>query len=227
VARLRDAFERHEPGLLAWEPTWGETFAVIRERRELYQDCFILLSSGPYSGVAAADLGLSSDEWNRLSITIRLEHECAHYFTRRLCGAMGASLLDELIADYAGITAAIERFRAEWFLRFLGLEDARGYRPGGRLESYRGTPPLSDGAFVVLQRVVRCVAATLEAVDALVRVRRQSAVSWARMTLTLASTTLEELAAAGAVDRVCARYRATVTRRADRPTHGMASHVPS
>ena len=83
---------------------------------------------------------------------IRRDHECAHYFTRRLFGSMRNNLLDELIADYAGISAAAGRFRAAWFLRFLGLEPAGHDRPGGRLDIYRGDPPLSDGAFAVLQR---------------------------------------------------------------------------
>ncbi len=76
---------------------------------------------------------------------------------------MRNSLLDELIADWAGITAAAGRFRADWFLRFMGLEEEGRYRAGGRLENYRGKPPLSDGAFKVLQSLVRNAARKLEA----------------------------------------------------------------
>lgn len=46
-------------------------------------------------------------------------------------------MLDELIADYAGIVAAWGRYRADWFLRFVGLEDYPRYREGGRLQNYR------------------------------------------------------------------------------------------
>src|SRR5262249_18047678 len=131
--------------------SWGEELARLKERRELYQDRFILLSDGPYSAVPAAELGLDEPAWREVSLALRRDHECAHYFTRRLFGAMRNNLLDELIADYAGMVAAIGRFRADWFLRFLGLEAFPRFRPSGRLALYRGEPPLSPGAFRVLQ----------------------------------------------------------------------------
>jgi hypothetical protein len=130
-------------------------------RKELYQDRFIILSAGPYSATPADDVGMPPDAWAAASHTIRLEHECAHYFTRRVFGSMRNSLLDELIADHAGIVAAAGRFRADWLLRFLGVDDPRGFRAGGRLQNYRGSPALSDGAFVVLQSLVRAAAASL------------------------------------------------------------------
>ncbi|HVG09669.1 MAG TPA: hypothetical protein VNM67_18355, partial [Thermoanaerobaculia bacterium] len=129
--------------------------------KELYQDRFILLSDGPYSAVPAADLGLGDEEWKELSLAIRRDHECAHYFTRRLFGSMRNHAHDELMADWAGLVAATGRFRADWFLRFLGLEDYPRYRAGGRLEIYRGD--LSDEAFSVLQGLVRVAALNLEA----------------------------------------------------------------
>lgn len=165
VARLRERFERGELDADG-AADWSAAFAWVRERRELYQDRVVLLSTGPYSGVPAAEMGMDGGEWRRTSLAIRLEHECAHYFTRRVLGSMQNALLDELIADYAGIAAAAGRFRADWFLRFLGLEGAEGFREGRRLANYRGRPPLSDGAFAVLQRLVRRVAVVVERVDA-------------------------------------------------------------
>jgi len=135
-------------------------------RKELYQDRFILLSDGPYSAVPAGTLGLDDDVWRELSLLLRRDHECAHYLTRRIFGSMRNNLHDELIADYAGITAAAGRYRAAWFLRFLGLEGFPAYRPGGRLDLYRGDPPLSGGAFQQLQEMVYEVAATVERFDA-------------------------------------------------------------
>jgi hypothetical protein len=197
VARLRAAFERG--ALEAGEArTWAEAFPLLRERRELYQDAFILLSAGPYSGVPAGEMGMDAEAWRRLSVVIRREHECAHYFTRRVLGSMGGRLLDELMADYAGIAAAAGRFRADWFLRFMGLEHPADYRAGGRLESYRGT--LSDDAFRVLQALVRRAAATLEAVDSTRDAEDGGAAGRTRMLLALAGFTLEELAAPDAAD---------------------------
>jgi hypothetical protein len=156
-------------------------------RKEDYQDRFILLSEGPYSGVSAEAMGLPDPEWRRLSLIIRREHECAHYFTRRVFSSMRNHPLDELIADYCGIYAATGSFRADWFLRFIGLENFPEYREGGRLQNYRGDPPLSDGAFAILQRVIARAAENLERVNRPPDARFLTAVS---------RFTLEELASA-------------------------------
>lgn len=154
--------------------------------KELYQDRFILLSDGPYSAVPATDLGLGEDEWKEISLAIRRDHECAHYFTRRLFGSMRNHAHDELMADWAGLVAATGSFRADWFLRFLGLEDYPRYRAGGRLEIYRGD--LSDEAFAALQGLIRSAAFNLEAF------RAETLEERARMLTALASLRLDELA---------------------------------
>ena len=158
----------------------GEDFARIMPHRELYQDRFILLSDGPYSAVPAAELGLDEAAWRAMSLVIRREHECTHYFTRRLFGSMRNNLLDELIADYAGITAALGHFRADWCLRFLTA----------RLEIYRGKPPLSDGAFRHLPALLKAAAENLERFDADLDLRLDPPARIAA----LASLRLEDLA---------------------------------
>lgn len=164
IRQLRRDWEALDPEVRA-TPTWSEEFARIRSRKELYQDRLILLSDGPYSAVPAAELGLGEDEWREMSLVLRREHECTHYFTRRYYGSMRNHVLDELIADYMGIVAACGRYRADWFLRFVGLESFPRYRPGARLDIYRGAPPLSDGAFAVLHTLVRDAATHLERFD--------------------------------------------------------------
>lgn len=165
VRELRRRWEALDPAQRE-SATWSEEFSRIVPRRELYQDRFILLSNGPYSAVPAADLGLGDEEWREISLAIRRDHECAHYLTRRLFGSMRNNALDELIADYAGLVGALGRYRADWFLRFLGLEDPSRYREGARLDIYRGDPPLSEGAFRVLQTLARAAAANVERFDA-------------------------------------------------------------
>jgi len=173
--------------------TWPEQFRRLQEQRDLYQDRFILLSDGPYSAVPAADLGLGEAEWREASLLIRRDHECAHYLTRRLFGSMRNNVLDELIADYAGITAALGAYRAAWFLRFVGLEDFPRYREGARLDLYRGTPPLSDGAFRILHALIEAAARNLERFDA--RHPASGPGSRALTLAALASLRLEDLAA--------------------------------
>lgn len=168
----------------------GMEIEEILPRKELYQDRFILLSDGPYSAVPAADLGLDENEWREISLAIRRDHECAHYFTRRLFGSMRNHAQDELMADWAGLAAATGRFRADWFLRFLGLEEYPLYRRGGRLDLYRGD--LSDEAFTLLHAVVHSAAHNLESFDAPTGTLEDRA----RMLAALASLRLDELASA-------------------------------
>lgn len=209
VASLRRAWgaDSPTPSPVEWAERWRE---IVREP-SLYQDRFIILSSGPYSGASAADVGLSDEEWARCSITLRLEHECTHYFTRRVLGAMRNRLADELIADAMGIVAATGRFRADWLLRFLGLEHYPTFRPGGRLEEYRGNLALNSGSFRVLCSAAQQCARNLEAIDQLrppwTRSPDSSA-DKAEMILALAAIGLEGLAAPSAVDLYLAARRA-------------------
>lgn len=214
VAALRRRWEAGEVDA-GGPASWAEAFAVLRERRELYQDRFILLSTGPYSGVPAERMGLPEDAWRQASLVIRREHECAHYLTRRVLGSMRNNLLDELMADYAGIVAAAGRYRADWFLRFMGLEDEDGCRASGRLWNYRGEPALSGGAFAVLQRLVRAAAARLEAVDATLDPALRTPTGRARVLLALASLTLEEMTAPDAEARLRERLESATEPAAD------------
>ena len=199
IGELRRAWEALEPSARE-TAAWNGEFQRIQGRRELYQDRFILLSDGPYSAVPAADLGLEDEEWRVLSLAIRRDHECTHYFTRRLFGSMRNNALDELIADWAGLTGATGRFQAAWFLRFMGLEDHPRFRPGARLEIYRGDPPLSDGAFRVLQRLLVAAAGNLERLDARLAEIPRTPAGRALAIAALASLRLEDLASENAED---------------------------
>jgi hypothetical protein len=192
VRGLRAEWERKHPG--AGEAAWRAAFREIAAQKERYQDRFILLSRGPYSGVPAADVGLPEDEWLARSLVIRLEHECAHYFTRRVLGSMRNSLHDELIADFAGIVSAEGRYRADWFTRFMGVEEPGRFRPGGRMENYRGDRPLSDGAFAVLRSLLRDAAAGVEDAERAGLLPWGSHAERARTLLALSRVTLEEMA---------------------------------
>ncbi len=209
VRALRREWEARPRGA-GDSPTWEEAFERLRERKELYQDRLILLSDGPYSGVPAAELGLAEDDWRRLSLVLRREHECTHYFTRRAYGSMQNHLLDELLADYAGIAAAAGSFRADWLLRFLGLAGP-GETRSRRFDIYRGTPPLADGAFRALERVAAWAAANLEACErAIWPAGPPGAAERAAMVQAAAVLGLDELAAPGGAERLeraCAAIR--------------------
>jgi hypothetical protein len=191
--RIRTLRSAYEAAGLPQGP-WAEEFQRIRLQKELYQDRFVILSRGPYSGVAAADLALEEQEWLSISLSLRREHECAHYLTRRVFASMRNNLIDELIADYWAITTTLGGFRADWLLRFFGLEDFPSYREGGRLQNYRGDPPLTDGAFLILQRLVRNAAENLAQFDRLCAGELRKAQVQPLLFLALTRLTVEEIA---------------------------------
>ena len=209
VHRLETRWRAEHPG--DDDSGWAEAFRRIIPEKERYQDRFMILSDGPYSAVSAADMGLSEQAWQHASMDIRREHECTHYFTRRVFGTMNDRIMDELMADCMGILLAAGRYRADWFLRFMGLEDFPRYRPGGRLENYRGEPPLSDAAFVVLQRLVSLASGNLERFTEQHLTRAPGVEEKAVLLMALARLTLEDLASEHGV-RLLAEHAAAVRR---------------
>lgn len=137
-------------------------FNYMKAHRELYQDTFLILTDAEYSGVAAEMLGMAKEEWRRLSLIIRREHEATHYFTQRFLGSAKNHPLDEFIADYMGIVAALGYYRADWFLCFMGLEEYPAFRAGGRLTNYLENKELSQGQFDELKSCLKRAAENVE-----------------------------------------------------------------
>ena len=147
------------------ETAWQTEFNRLVSQKLLYQDRFIILHDGPYSGVSAEEMGLNAEEWRALSLKIRLTHECTHYFTKRVFGVMRRHVFDELLADYAGLVAAMGCFRADWFLLFMGMEDYPVYREGGRLQNYLDNISLDSYEFQMVQTMLKAAAENLQRFD--------------------------------------------------------------
>ena len=121
------------------------------------KDAMIILSTGPYSGVPAKEIGIPEEEWPAVSHTIRLYHECTHFVCYRLFPGERDAIRDELVADAVGITAALGHFDRVMAERFLGICDGR-YQ-GGRLENYTSDPesriPMIEETFTGIERTVK------------------------------------------------------------------------
>lgn len=191
VARLRLRLEA-ERGAPMTESEWTTAFRAFIPEKALYQDRFIILSAIPYSGVPATDVGLAPAAWLERSLAIRLEHECTHYFTLRAFGDMRNNLLDEFIADFAGLAHAFGRYEARLFLRFMGLDGDAAARGRGRFGLYLGNPPLSAPAADLAAALVVRAAHHLEAFAA--RRSLQAPGERAALVVALTGLTLEELA---------------------------------
>jgi len=97
----------------------------------------VILSAKPYSNVPASELGLDDGDWAEKSLLLRQDHELTHYCTRQIYGISNNILHDEIIADFMGMYEAFGFYRAEWFLRFMGIIKGGG----GRLVFYTENLP--------------------------------------------------------------------------------------
>jgi hypothetical protein len=151
---------RDSQGADAGDDGWAAEFKLLAAQKPLYQDRFIILSRGPYSATAAADAGVAHDEWIRRSLAIRREHECVHYLTYRLSGIIRSNVLDELVADFAGLVAATGEYSRDLALRFLGLHHYPDIPDGSRLRVYRGA--LTEAQLRIVGALARQAAGRLE-----------------------------------------------------------------
>jgi hypothetical protein len=201
IRRYRRSWETADPAN-SKAGAWTAEFRRLVPRKEIYQDRFIILSRGPYSNVAADEMGLDEPEWIEQSYRIRREHECTHYFTLRIFGRIQHNVLEEIVADFVGTIHGFGEYRSEAALRFLGLEMFPTFHPGGRLEVYRGDPPISDGAFDVVKTLSVAAVRNLAGLAGRIPDLEGGSHTLAAMVYTLTPLTLEELAADDAVERI-------------------------
>ncbi|WP_417941123.1 DUF7005 family protein [Flavobacterium sp. RS13.1] len=144
---------------------WNQEFSNVILNKSLYKDKLIILSTKPYSNVAANQLGLTDNEWISKSICIRREHEFTHLYTLKKYGYASNNLHDELIADYIGIIKTVGYYDKVWMLNFMGLEEYPKYRWGARLENYVQDNRFSREDFRQLIKIVKNAIETISLFD--------------------------------------------------------------
>ncbi len=144
---------------------WNQEFANVILNKSLYKDKLIILSTKPYSNIAANQLGLTDDEWISNSVSIRREHEFTHLYTLKKYGYASNNLHDELIADYIGIIKTLGYYEEVWMFHFMGLEQYPKYRWGARLENYVKDNRLSQEDFRQLIKIVKNAIETISIFD--------------------------------------------------------------
>ena len=196
---FRKNWTQHNPGS-------SLSMTVLMEHKAFFQDKVIVLSRIPYSNIPAEQLDLGTEEWLEHSLKIRLEHECAHYFTLRYFGCMANNMHDEIIADYIGIISVQGQFEADWFLRFVGLEHYPTFRIGGRMQNYLGQPAISEAAFTSLQKIMVHAARNIERFDKKLGQAFSLAERQSRL-LSLCSRNLVEMASNDGVELLLTSFR--------------------
>ena len=118
------------------QPDWDAEFRRFISDKRNYLDALIILSTGPYSGIPAAEMNLEEKAWLSLSYTIRKSHECTHFLCRRLYREKIDPIWDELVADAVGLYAAFGSCDPNTAELFLGIRN--GVYRDGRLQIYAG-----------------------------------------------------------------------------------------
>ena len=166
VARYRRVWEA-ENGTAGDEDAWREELGRFAAQKARYQDRFVILSRGPYSGVPGSEVRVTETEWLERSLIVRAEHESTHDLTWRLFGIVRSHATDEIIADFVGLVRAFGVYPDGIARVLLGVDRLPAFRPGGRLANYRGTPALDDDDFAeVCALRGRCHAAARRGRDA-------------------------------------------------------------
>ena len=158
-----EKIHRHEAEYLAaGGKDWSTEFQDFTSVKSNYLDTIILLSSGNYSDVPAAKVGLSEQDWKEKSYIIRKFHELTHFVCRRQYPGDLDAIRDEVVADMIGLIKAFGEYDTGLAAAFLGIE-GESYRKGGRLEYYAGND--LDGAIRQARREIDKYAALVRGQD--------------------------------------------------------------
>jgi hypothetical protein len=204
VARYRRQWEV-EHGTAGDDDAWRAELGRFAVHKARYQDRFVILSRGPYSGVPAEDVGQSEAEWLERSLVIRAEHESTHDLTWRVFAVVRSHATDEIVADFVGLVRAFGAYPDAIARRLLGVDRLPAFRPGGRLANYRGTPRLDDDQFAEVAKMTAAATERLAGVATRHADRLGEPAFLARLVYELSLASLPQLADRGLADAVDAR----------------------
>lgn len=108
--------------VLARGGTLADAFAQAKSDIERYRSGIVVLSSGPYSALAAEEAGFAERVWLEKSLVIRTYHEIAHFVVRGKERAVSSPVAEEVLADCIGLIAALGYYDENLASAFLGLE---------------------------------------------------------------------------------------------------------
>ena len=124
-----------EEYLAAGGTDWKQEFRCFTKDAKNYKDTLLVISKGPYSALSFEETSYGKEEWENLSLTIRMYHELTHMVCRNLYPDKVDIVWDEIVADCLGIVKAIGYYDKVLAGKCLGV-DSEDYRQGGRLENY-------------------------------------------------------------------------------------------
>lgn len=110
-----------------------------KNNKSTYTDTIILINANSgYSSISADKLPeyIDINRWLVDSAKIRIEHEFTHYAAKRIYNKKVFNIFDEIIADCMALTLLYNKFDANLFLLFLGLNMYPKINNKGRIYAY-------------------------------------------------------------------------------------------
>lgn len=139
-----EKIEAHKKEYLAkGNSDWKEEFRRFTAVPENFKDRVLILSGGPYSNYPAWKAGYTPEEWKKISVDIRMYHECTHYVCRSRWPDKKEAVADEVLADAVGLLGATGRYDRRLAMEFLGVSEDGTYTKG-RLGAYVSPEELSQ-----------------------------------------------------------------------------------
>ena len=204
VTRYRREWEAAN-GTAGDEDAWRAELGRFAAQKARYQDRFVILSRGPYSGVPGSEVRVTETEWLERSLIVRAEHESTHDLTWRLFGIVRSHATDEIVADFVGLVRAFGVYPDGIARVLLGVDRLPAFRPNGRLANYRGTPALDDDDFAAVCELAADATRQLAIVATRHGSRLVDPTFLARLVYALSLASLTELADDGLADAIDAR----------------------
>lgn len=114
---------------------WAQEFRRFTGNKSNYTDTILVVNRGGYSGLDYKETKYSPEEWEAISLNIRIYHELTHFVYRKLHPGVKVPVLDEIIADSTGLLYGLGKYDSDLAKKFLGIHKDY-YEKGKRLENY-------------------------------------------------------------------------------------------
>ncbi len=114
--------------------SWKEELKRFTDNKKNYQDSVIIIKDCDYCGITAKEAGFSEEEWNDISLKIRIYNACTRYTFRHMYKRKTNIIWDEAVADCIGLLFALNKYDTGLAKKFFGISK-KGYSGKGKLET--------------------------------------------------------------------------------------------
>jgi hypothetical protein len=117
--------------------SWRDELRRFTDDKQNYQDSIILIGSGGYCGLSAAEAGYDEFVWENASVKIKIYSSCAKFIMRRLFSDYKNIIWEEMLSDCIGLLFVFNKYDVSLAKKLLGVSK-KGYDRRGKLINFCG-----------------------------------------------------------------------------------------